>query len=151
MENIIGKLVDLSTKCESCGNPNIHLNEYNSVYNPYIARYSNHNCRKIHFLKEYSIFGHFPKTMGSTILCILKLWVFESKNAGDIYSKIVNDYSKFPLTKQKTLVILSFMRMIFAYYLKDLYKIKDISSPNQMVNLLLTNHFLLLIIIYNTG
>jgi hypothetical protein len=25
------------------------------------------------------------------------------------------------------------MRMIFAYYLKDLYKIEDISSPNEMI------------------
>ena len=71
--------------------------------------------------------------MASTILYILKLWIFESKNAGDIYSKIVNDYSKFPLSKQKILEILSCMRMIFAYYLKDLYKIEDILSRNQMV------------------
>jgi hypothetical protein len=71
--------------------------------------------------------------MGSTILYILKLWTFESKNASDIYSKIVNDYFNFPLSKQKNLEILSCMRMIFAYYLKDLYKIEDISSPNEMI------------------
>jgi hypothetical protein len=34
MEYIIGKMIDLPTKCESCGNPNIHLNDYNSVCNP---------------------------------------------------------------------------------------------------------------------
>ena len=62
--------------------------------------------------------------MASTILYILKLWIFESKNAGDKYSKIVNDYSKFPLSKHKILEILSCMRMIFQWY----FKIEDISS-----------------------
>ncbi len=62
----------------------MHLNEYNSVYNPFIVRCSNHNSRKIHFLKQYTIFGHFPKTIASTILFILKLWIFESKNAAEI-------------------------------------------------------------------
>ena len=80
MEYIIGKLIDLPTKCETCGNQHMNLNEYNSLYKPFIVRCSNRNCRKIHFLKEYTIFGHFPKTIASTILFILKLWLFESKN-----------------------------------------------------------------------
>ena len=62
----------------------MHLNEYNSAYNPFIVRCINHNCRKIHFLKQYIIFGHFPKAMTSNILFILKLWIFESKNAAEI-------------------------------------------------------------------
>lgn len=112
----------------------MHLNEYNSVYNTFIVRCSNHKCRKIHFLKEYTIFGRFPKAMASTILFIIKLWIFESKNVDEIYSKILNDYSNFPLRNQKIFEIISYMRNIFAYYLKDIYKIEDMSTPNEMAN-----------------
>ena len=86
------------------------------------------------FLKEYTIFGHFPKTIASTILFILKLWLFESKNASEIYSKVSNYYYNFPLSNQKILEIISCMKNIFAYYLKDLYKIEDISTPNEKEN-----------------
>ena len=129
----------------------MNLNEYNSVYYPFIVRCSNRNCRKIHFLKEYTIFGHFPKTMASTILFILKLWIFESKNASAIYSKVIDDYSNFPLSNQKILEIISCMRNIFAYYLKDSYKIEDISAPNEMENFEVDESLFLLITICNIG
>ena len=45
-----------------------------------------------------------------------------------------NGYSNFPLSNQKILEIISFMRNNFAYYLKDLYKIENISNPNVMTN-----------------
>ena len=70
------------------------------------------------FLKEFTIFDAFPQTMVSTILYILKLWIFESKNAAEIRTKIINDYPNFIISKQKILEILNYMRNIIAYYLK---------------------------------
>lgn len=64
--------------------------------------------------------------MASTILYILKLWIFESKNVAEIHSKIINDYPNLIISKQKILEILNYMRNIIAYYLKDIYKIEDI-------------------------
>ena len=51
----------------------MHFIEYSSVYNPFIVRCSNHNLKKIIFLKAYTILGNFPKTFDSTILFIMKL------------------------------------------------------------------------------
>ena len=84
------------------------------------------------FFKRISLFDEFPYTIASTILYILKLWIFESKNAAEIPSKIINDYQNLIISKQKILEILNYMRNIIAYYLKDIYKIEDIWEPNAM-------------------
>ena len=43
------------------------------------------------------------------------------------------------------------MRNIFAYYLKDSYKIEDISAPNEMENFEVDESLFLLITICNIG
>ena len=62
---ILGKLIDIPTKCKLCCNTNVYLTEQDSLSNPFISRFSYFKCRKKHFLKEFTIFDAFPQTMVS--------------------------------------------------------------------------------------
>ena len=74
---ILDLLIELPDKCSLCANKFDNLTEINSIFNPYIGRCSNNKCRTNFFLKDYTIFGYFPKTMASTILYVIKLWIFK--------------------------------------------------------------------------
>ena len=85
---IIDKLIDIPKKCPLCGYSNVNITEYNSLNNPYIATCYKANCRKIIYLREGTIFAHFPKTACSNILYVIKLWLLENKNTMEIHKNL---------------------------------------------------------------
>ena len=62
-----------SNICPKCGLNFLKINNYNTIQNPLVNRYSSHKCRKIVFLKENTFFSLFPKTPITIILYIHKL------------------------------------------------------------------------------
>ena len=85
---ILDKLIDIPKKCPLCGYSNVNITEYNSLNNPFIARCSKAKCRKIIYLREGTIFAHFPKTACSNILYVIKLWLLENKNSMEIHKNL---------------------------------------------------------------
>ena len=72
--------------------------------------------------------------MANTTLYIIKFWIFESKNASQIFPKIQNDYPGLAISQAKINEILDKMRNIITYYYKDIYEIEDISNANAKEN-----------------
>jgi predicted DNA-binding protein YlxM (UPF0122 family) len=129
---IIDKLLNKPDKCPICAYPNINITEYNTLNNPYIARCSKSKCRKIIYLREGTVFNHFPRTTVSNILYIIKLWLFDNKNASDIYNKFKNECPNINISLIDISEILQKIREYIAHYLKDIYSIEDISEENRM-------------------
>ena len=118
---ILDKLIDISIKFSLCVYSNVNITEYNSLNNPYISRCSNDKCRKIIYLREGTIFGHFPKTACSNILYVIKLWLFENKNAMEIHKKFKNDIPNISISLIHFIEILQKLREYIAHYIKDVY------------------------------
>ena len=126
----IDKLLNKPDKCPLCTYPNINITEYNTLNNSYIARCSNCKCRKIIYLREG--INHFPRTTVSNILYIIKLWLFDNKNASDIYNKFKNECPNINISLLHISEILQKLREYIAHYIKDIYSIEDISQENRM-------------------
>lgn len=107
------------------------LNEYNTIYNLYVNRYSSNKCRKIVFLKENTFFSLFTNTPVSIILNILKLCLLDKKNGKEIYNSILQKYPNFSIIQQHILEILDKARYIIAHYIKDQYAIENISEQGK--------------------
>ena len=129
---ILDKLIDIPKKCPLCGYSNVNITEYNSLNNPYIARCSKAKCRKIIYLREGTLFAHFPKTACSNILYVIKLWLLENKNTMEIHKKFKNDFPNISISLIHVTEILQKLREYIAHYIKDVYKLEEISIENEM-------------------
>ena len=56
------------------------------------------------------------------------------KKTSQIFANIQNDYSGFTISQAKINKIVDKIRNMIAYYYKDIYKIEDISTVNDMKN-----------------
>ena len=65
--------------CKICGNNTINITDHNTLANPLIGRCTRNSCRKIYYLREQTFLSFFPKTIASTIMYIIKLWILEKK------------------------------------------------------------------------
>ena len=129
---IIDKLIAGTDKCPLCSHPYVNMVENNTLNNPYIARCNNVRCRRIIYLREGKNFNHFPRTACSNILYIIKLWLFENKNANEIHNKFRTDFSNINISLIRITEILQKLREYIAHYIKDTYILEDISEENRM-------------------
>ena len=74
---ILNKLIIIPIMCTLCGYNGINLTNNDTLANPYIGRFN--KCRKVYYLRNKTFFALFPKTNISTIIFIIKLWIFEKK------------------------------------------------------------------------
>lgn len=131
LEYFIKIFVMVPSICYLCGNTKITVYQNNSLANPFIGRCTNCHCRKYYYLRDKTFFSLFPKTIVSTILYIMKLWILEKKNAVEIYHKIKIEAPNLNLSLDKIREILMKLRYFIAHYLKDTYILEDISQPNE--------------------
>ena len=116
---IIDKLITKPAKCPLCSHPYVNMVENNTLNNPYIAICNNVSCRRIIYLREGTIFNHFPRTACSNILYIIKLWLFEIKNANEIHNKFRTEFPNINISLIKITEILQKLREYIAHYIKD--------------------------------
>ena len=115
-------------KCPKCSSISMKLNNNDSIFNPIINRCSSKHFRKICNLRDETFFAKFPKTPISIILIILRNWILENKNSTAIYSIIKNKIKNYDVSQIHINEILYETRIFFSHYLKDKYKLEDITE-----------------------
>ena len=118
---IIDKLIAKPAKCPLYSHPYANMVENNTLNDPYIAKCNNAKCRRIIYLREGTVFNHFPRTACSIILYIIKLWLLENKNANEIHNKFKTEFPNINISLIKITEILHKLREYIAHYIKDTY------------------------------
>ena len=127
---ILYNLIIVPVMCTLCGYNGINLTNNDTLANPYIDRCNNNKCRKVYYLRNKTFFALFPKTNISTIIFIIKLWIFEKKNSNDIHKYIKEELDLKNISKVKVDEILHNLRKTIAHYYKDVYRLEQISTQN---------------------
>lgn len=128
---ILNIYVNPKERCPNCGLISLKINEYNSIYNPYVTRCSSSKCRKIVFLKENTFFALFPNTPVSLIINILRIWLLDDKNGAEIFKVIKDKYPHTSISHNHVLEILEKARYVIAHYIKDQYSLENISETGK--------------------
>ena len=128
---IIKVLIIVPMVCPLCNYSSISLSNYDSLFNPIIARCNSSKCRKNLYLRKNTFLQHFPKTPTSVIMQILYYWIIEERNASEINNILKEKLKNYSINIKTISEILNTARYYIAFYYKNVYIIEDISDENK--------------------